>query len=832
PRWDRSPLEADYEQALNSYWQALQQHRTQSNEIEESIDLFYLGRVYHRQGRYRSAILYYRRALSRLNFIATSDDSVLSLKSRLLENLAFIYLEFDNNPQAETILQALIELHQTYETASETHGRALLHLALINSERGEFTRAIEGLDDAFWVFLQRRDRGRQALVSLNLGQVYVQLGQYKNAQNAFQAVLQVVDGDAYYLDYASSALGNLGALRFLQGQYSQALAFYRQAIALQEQDPDPRSVVRVSSLLSEMAYVHRQQNNPDLSLALFQEALQVANQLETRDEKIDIYNGIGLLHRDSNQIQGAWENHSRAVRIAIPAQNHLQTITTQLYTAELLEAEHPELSVAFYKQAINNIETIRSNIRSLPLETQKRYTDTVSASYRDLAALLLKQERVFEAQQVLDLLKIQELESYLQNVRDERPQETLAYLPAEQVLLEQYQALLLNQLTETDPVLSLKAFLADPVVVEALGTLQRAGQDNSLQPESLKKLQHTLQELPHNSAVLYPLVLEDRLELLLVTAAGIPQHRSVPVNKAQLKAAVSNLRHELEDPAGSVKPIASELYDWLIRPLKSELTDIENMIYIPDSVLHYVPLSVLYDNHTHQWLVEQYSSHNLTASSVGNLSDAPQPQLKVLAGAFTDAQTEPFNQQIGERTVPFYGLTYAKQEVDFLQRTLPETVVLEDTHFTRNNLQIHLQEQNILHLATHAAFFPGRPEASFILLGDGDVMTMDELRHWSLPGVDLVVLSACQTAIGHIEDGLEILGMGFQLQRTEAAATLASFWKVDDRSAAWLMQVFYTNLNQGMTKTEALRQAQVTLIEQGRSEPSHWAPFVIIGNGL
>ncbi|MEO0541096.1 MAG: CHAT domain-containing protein [Cyanobacteria bacterium P01_A01_bin.105] len=824
-----------YQGAVDTAWQAIQLHRQLADALAESQYLYHLGMAHQQQGHYPQAELYYQRALALLPISTPGSPDARELKADILNNLGFIYQALDQNQRAEPLLVELIEFQQNRDTPSTRYGQALTHLALVRQEQGKMTEALALLEQAFWGFLQERDIGMQAAVLLNIGTVHAQLGQYEAADRAFEQAYRFVKGNRYYYDFVSIALGNRGMVQALRGNHDQALSLYDQAIDIWEQDQQQvaRSVSRLSRWLNEVAYVQLARNELPQALSTFEEALAIAHELGTADEKIDIYSGIGLVQAKQSEVNPAWESHSRALRVAIAAQNHVQTITAVRYTAELLQVEHPELAIAFYKQAINQIETIRIHLRTLPLETQKRYTDTVSSSYRHLAALLLQQNRVFEAQQVLDLLKIQELESYLQNVRADRPGEKLPYLPAEQTLLDRHQHLLLEDFTELNPVISLNRFLTDPVVADALHSLQRAGQDNSLQPDSLKTLQQSLQSLPDHTVVLYPLVLEDRLELLLVTAKGMPLHHTAPINKAQLKAKISELRQQLELPSGTVKPIAGDLYDWLIRPFQIELTNlgIDNIIYIPDSVLHYVPLSVLYDHQTNQWLLEQYSSHNLTASSVGDIAGSPDADLQVLAGAFTDAQPQPYHQPIGDQTVPFYGLTYAKQEVDFLQRMLPETVILQDTDFTHRNLQTQLQEQNILHLATHAAFVPGRPEDSFILLGDGDVITMDELRHWSLPNVDLVVLSACQTAIGHIEDGLEILGMGFQLQRTEAAATLASLWRVDDRYAAWLMQAFYTHLDQGLPKAEALRQAQLTLIQQGRPEPSHWAAFVIIGNG-
>ncbi len=173
----------------------------------------------------------------------------------------------------------------------------------------------------------------------------------------------------------------------------------------------------------------------------------------------------------------------------------------------------------------------------------------------------------------------------------------------------------------------------------------------------------------------------------------------------------------------------------------------------------------------------------------------------------------------------------------------------------------NLASYNIVHLATHAAFVTGTPDESFILFGDGETINLRAIgRDWKLDNAELVVLSACETAVGSTElgSGVEILGLGYQIEQAGAQATLASLWKVSAGGTQQLMTAFYGALQQGMTKTEALRQAQLALINNdfsavgGRradldmvsaaihhpptpttlAHPYYWAPFILIGNGL
>ncbi|MGD1855871.1 MAG: CHAT domain-containing protein [Leptolyngbyaceae cyanobacterium] len=817
----------DYRAAQRLYNQALIQSQGRGYTLGIAVARHYIARISFREKRYQAALSHYHETLDALSGLTSARANRLRADTNF--QLAKIYASIlDQNLEALPFLEEALAYYQEFEPSSVALGDALNGLGYIHHQLGALGDALLAYKAALEIYQTLTDLNDQAAVLNNIGGLQVYLGQYVEAQLALEQALEILDNLPNYEDYRISVLNNLGWLYERQYRYNRALALYQTAQAARL---GVDRGVSFSRLASNIAYVHTQKNELEQALSHYREALILTDDSPQVAERVEIFNGIGAVYFKQERYGDVWDSYHRSLRLATQIAQPLSQSRTLVELGRLFETiQQPLVAIAFYKQAINQIEQVRARLRSLPLETQQRYTATVADSYRELAALLLDQERVFEAQQVLDLLKIQELEDYLHDVRQEQVQtiSTIPYLTPERDLLNQHRLLLLEDLSDTDPVLRLEDFLEHPKVAAALKILK---QRDGLQPESLRRLQHTLQTLPHTSAILYPLVLEDRLELLLVPPAGPPIHQTTDVAKTALTEQVNTLRTGLEAPSGDVKDIAGSLYDSIIRPFQQELHGVENIIYIPDSVLHYIPLSVLYDSRQRAWLAEQYTSQNLTASDIGDLTQLPRQPLNVLAGAFADI-SQTFETMVDREAMRFNGLTYAGLEVSFLAENLPATQVLLDADFSRDNLETQLDNQNIVHLATHAAFVPGQPEDSFILLGDGDTITLRELRDWSLPNVDLVVLSACQTGISHIEDGLEILGMGFQVQRTEARAALASLWWVDDRSTSQLMQQFYTELAAGATKVDALQNAQLHLIANGRSEPYYWAPFVLIGNGL
>jgi CHAT domain-containing protein len=241
--------------------------------------------------------------------------------------------------------------------------------------------------------------------------------------------------------------------------------------------------------------------------------------------------------------------------------------------------------------------------------------------------------------------------------------------------------------------------------------------------------------------------------------------------------------------------------------------------------LRYIPLSALYDGK--KWLAEKYRTNSITAQSLTKFNLKPIAKPRILAGAFggkSDVQRAGFN-----------GLPATLIEVQQITERFANTTSLLESAFTKNITESKANSYSILHLATHGHLSTGKPEESFILFGNGDKATISDIRDWTLDNVDLVVLSACQSGLGaKLGSGVEILGLGYQMQAAGARVAIASLWKVDDNGTQALMTNFYSELQKGdVPIAEALRRAQVSLIQSKNfNHPYYWSAFFAIGNGL
>ncbi|NMF59543.1 CHAT domain-containing protein [Pseudanabaena yagii] len=790
-----------YQESIQSYQSALEIYRTLKDSNNEGSTLNNLGNVYYSLGQYQKALDFYQ--------------------------------------------QSLAILQQTGDRQGE--GTALNNLGEAYRMLGQFQKAIDLYQQSLVIKKQIGDRKGEGTSLGNLGNAYNSLGQHQKAIEFFQQSLAIKKqiGDR---DGEGSSLNNLGLAAYTLGQYQQASDFFQQSLAIARQTGDLDS--QGYSLIG-LGNVYNSIGQYQQASVFFQQALTIFHQTGDRNGEGNSLNNLGLVSSNQGQYEQAIAFYQKSLGIfrQIGDRNG-QGIALNNLGAIFNKLKQPELAILFYKQSVNVRESIRKDIRGLGKEEQKSYLDTIAGSYRNLADLLLRQDRILEAQQVLDLLKVQELSDYLQNVRGnsqtaqgidlQNPEQNLIALANELNILqrkdregklnetEQQRLTQLVQL-ERDQNKQFNAFLNSPEVQKLITELRRTEQQQNINLANYRKLQKDVLTQMPNAVMLYPMILGDRLELVLINAKTPPLHRTVKISRELLNQEISNFLSGLRDAsADDVKEPAQKFYGWLIKPFETELEQlkIDTIIYAPDGQLRYIPLSALYDGR--QWVAEKYRVNNITAESLTSFIPKPLAQPKIFAGAFGG--------QAGDRKrAGFEGLPATITEVQKIASRFPNTTTLTEDAFSKTATETRANSHTILHLATHGELSVGTPEDSFILFGNGDKATISEIKEWSLSNVDLVVLSACQTGIGKkLGNGVEILGLGYQMQSAGARVAIASLWKVDDAGTQALMEAFYGELKKGdVPVAEALRKAQVTLIHSAKyKHPNYWSAFFAIGNGL
>ena len=836
-----------YSQAIEIYKILLEKAQARSDWKNEIEIVNHLAQAYQISGQEQQAIEVFQKTLR-----SAKNRNERDLQTKFWIYFGKLYEDLEKPELAIEAYQKALTLLPTY---SHSPGYLTFGYIPINSHKSEKIEILE-----------------------KLGQVYRYLNQFEKALEIYQKLEGILKNENYGRIHIIENLLITSLVYHTSGQNHKSNQLIQEALDIARERQSSTLLSKISAHIEELGELDR-------AIEIYQEALAVNRDLSIVDGNLELFKSLAQLYKTRGETQQAIAYYEQALTVTrqLGSRNEEGLVLQKI--AQLLgDQNQPELSILFYKQAVNVWEAIRQDFQELPPELEQAYIDTVADSYRALADLLLQNDRILEAQQVLDLLKVQELDTYLKHVRgNEQTAQGVEYLPSEREILELYNQAItqgreLEQLRTVPPAemtpeqqqrleeLSrnerevrsvFNEFIDNPEVVAAIENLSRTAQRQNLDLESLNALQNNLQNLQQNAVLLYPLILENRLELVLVTPYSPPIRRTVPVERAELNRVITTFRQALESAGSDAVTPANQLYTWLIQPIENDLeaANAETLIYAPDAQLRYVPLAALHDGNG--WLTERFGINHITAASLTDFNLQPPSDLRVIAGAFSQGN---YSIQLGDRSLNFSGLPFARVEVENLERDIPETTTLFDTNFSPDAMVPQMDSHTIVHLATHAAFLTGEPENSFILFGNGDRVTLNEIRTWTFRNVDLFVLSACETGLGgQLGDGTEILGFGYLMQQAGAASTIASLWSVDDGGTQALMNAFYRALQENTTKAEALRQAQLALIsgdsravgdsrgdaielvfaqslpsqvEQRLTHPYYWAPFILIGNGL
>ncbi|MEO1397066.1 MAG: CHAT domain-containing protein [Cyanobacteria bacterium J06634_5] len=867
---------SQFEEATEAYEKALEIALNLGDRNNEANILNNLGLVFHGQSNYQRALDYYQNSLSIANEIDLPEIASLALL-----NIGNINLSQGNHAEAFNYYEQSREIAQDLE---DIHRESFVvsNIATAYLSQGNYAQALTSFEQNLETVRGVGDRTLEAQILLNIGTVYLTQGSYTDAVDYLNQGLEL-GREIESPVVETLALTNLGSTYLAQKNYVQGISYLEQSLEISQSAGDRANE---AITLSSIGTAYFLQENYSQALETLLLGLKIAQEVGNRSIETVTLNAIGTAYRSQGQYAEALSYYQQSLSNARELDDLASEAEVLSGLGELFEAQgQSTLSIAFFKQAVSTYEQIRSENQGLSQSLKDSYTAAIEERYRRLADLLLQQDRVLEAQQVLDLLKIQELDDYLRGVRG--TESALSILSPERSILERHNELVtstvnlgqeLAELQETDEskrseqqnqridsILDLQEeitqefldFSRSKEIQEFVAALVPAIRNAAIQLESFNLIQKDLPSL--NAALIYPLILDDRLEVVALLPDTPPLRRTVEgLSKADLNQTILDLRQALDSPRQNPLPAAQQLYSWLIEPIEAELAQagIDSLLYAPDGQLRYIPLAALHDGE--RWLIERFGINNITAQSLSNYDDAPTARPRVLAGAFADTTTSHAVEVDGELR-NFSGLPFAGVELDNLQNTQPDIKTFLDEDFSLRAVKRIMNEYEVLHFATHAAFVNSKPEDSFILFGNGDSPNVLDIGSWNLSNVDLVVLSACETGLDGFGNGAEILGMGYQFQLSGAGAVMASLWGVSDRGTQDLMTRFYDHLSENQPKAKALQQAQIDLINstdaeiesalrgglapanstttlpddlKGLRHPHYWAPFILIGNGL
>jgi len=771
-------------------------------------------------------------------------------RAAVYSNLALAYRQIGQSGEAIAHWQQAIQIyqHQDDQAARSQLAKLLTEQAQAYNELGQNRRAIKILHSAVERAKQIPDLQTQAATLGALGNAYWAVGNYEQALFSHQASLKIAR-QLNTPDYIASSLNNVGNLYISRSQRyryqanvarvegdepekvrlmqlaEQEMAAAQSAFneslretqavggityiktllnlnRLLEQMPLPdwatitrnreKLLARVESLPDsrDKAYIlinlaqrfrHPEQgrNALDASL-LLKKAVSIARNIGDQRAESFALGSLGQIYNSAAQTSEAMELTQQAQWVAVQANAPDSAYRWQWQTGRLLKAAgKTKEAIASYEQAIATLQSIRNNLLAINTNLQFDFRDSVEPVYRELMQLLLEPSGVTSQEQqktnlskvidTLELLKLAELQNYFGNECIEVAQ-------------------------------------ADAQSEVSLGDA--------------------------NAAIIYSVILDDHTEMILHLPDGKLTSYWVPIQQEQMQREIDQLRHLLEKRSTNEYLLpAQKIYNALIRPLEADLAaaKVKTLIFIQDAMLRQVPMAALHNRQ--QFLIEKYAIATTPSLALTTRTSDQKHYSSALIMGLTVERP------------PFIALTNVPTEVASVQKLLGGTKLL-DRDFTLANLQEQLRNKSypVVHIATHGKF--GVDAASTFLLTFDSRMTLEQIddvlreaklsqkrSQRSQQPVELLTLSACQTAAGDNRAALGIAGVAV---RAGVKSALASLWNINDEATVPLIEEFYTQLEQpNVTKAEALQTAQLKMINHLEySHPAIWSPFILIGNWL
>jgi CHAT domain-containing protein len=518
--------------------------------------------------------------------------------------------------------------------------------------------------------------------------------------------------------------------------------------------------------------------NTDLTLAAFQalhDAATAADQLGDQRASSFAWGYMGKLYEDEHRYAEALDVTQNAILMGRQAAAPEALYRWHWQAGRVLKAlGRPKEAIDAYRQAIVAVQSIRAEVSAAVSEDQPdaSFRETVGAVYFELADLLLRGSE-----------------------RDANPQHQ------EAVLRE----------------------ARDTVELFKVAELQDYFQDDCVQ--AARSHATGLELVSKTAAVIYPIMLQDRLEILVSLPSGMVR-KTVPVGADELTDEIRAFRNFLEKR--STREYLShgkKLYGWLIQPIEPLWTDagIDTLVFVPDGALRTIPLAALHDGT--QFLIKKYA----VATTPGVTLTDPRPLdrkgIKLLSVGITEAVQD------------FPPLPHVSLEVETIHKLFGGTVLMNE-NFLMSGVEQELKTQpySVLHIASHGQF-QSESKDTFLLAYDGK-MTMDKLEgyvgllRFRENPLALITLSACETAAGDDRAALGLAGVAI---KAGARSALASLWFLDDQASSQLVTEFYRQLHDDSVASTAmaLQRAQIKFLENPEySHPAYWAAFLLLNNWL
>lgn len=811
----------NFSEAAKLFQQAAQGYKAAGNPIQQALSLSNLSLTYQQLGQWNEAKQAIDESLSILKSLPETTSGRSLALVQAIDIQGSLLLARGQTNQALTVWEQATTLYQK-EGKPERALMTQTNQAKALQNMGLYRRAIELLDKA----LSLKSRGNPEPLKAALQKVpgsiesanaLKTLGESLRIVGDFPQAILVLDRslaiatDRKAPDTIALAQLSLGNTYRAQGfeddkrgdsNRQKALQFYQQAAS------SSSAPLRVQAKLNQISLLVDGEQTADaqkLIPSVQQEMGTLPPNRAAIDARINLAQTMMRMKGDVRPI-------AQSLAIAVQQSKALGDPRTQAYALGSLGRVYEQT------KQWNEAETLTK--QALQLAQQINAGDVAYRWQWQLGRILKAQGKTPDA-----IIAYQEAVTTIRSLRADLAASSPDVQFSFRVAIEPIHRQLVSLLLKSDQPERLKS--ARKVIED----LQLVELDNFFREACLNADPTLVDRVDKDAAVIYPILLDDQLSVIVSLPGATDNLRyfKTNVSRQAVEELATGLRSEL-DQGNTLKltlPMLQQVYDWLLRPAMAEIStsQAKTLVFVLDGALRNVPMAALHNGK--QFLIENYSvaiTPGLQLLSPQRLSNQ---RLGALVGGLAQARDE------------FPALPAVRNEVQKIEAELPSRVLF-DQKFTTSAFQSSISQASfpIVHLATHGKF-SSRAEDTFILTWDGRLkvadlsgvlQTVDLARERSL---ELLVLSACETAEGDPQSALGLAGVAV---RSGARSTVATLWRVNDEASASLMEQFYNELAQvrktGISKAEALRRAQLSILRNPKYEqqPFFWAAYVLIGN--
>ena len=810
---------ADYDNALDALQKALGQAEVLGDRKRQVIILNSLGVTYIRLARYGEA----------RTQLQTAQNLVQSIQ--FPEGLEATHINigelFQQTGRAQEALREYQTARELAAQIPDLEGEATVlgNVATVYEDLGQYEEAIRGNQAALEIWQRLGSIDGQAVAHNALGVIMTRLGQFEAAEQHYQtaADLRMQAGNAYGIAVSAS---NLADLYFQLGRYDKAL---QQATRARDQAHSIDTPALEAVALDNMGAAEAALGENEAALSSHQAALAIRQSIGDRPGEAASRANLAAMYSDQKRYPEALAQYEMALDIFREigqVENQAQALANvgRVYRRQGNLAQ----TVRSYRTAVDLSESVQGKIKVEELATSFAaghawmYSGLIDALAATGAA-----ETTFDyaerarARAFLDQLGNQQVD-FRRGAQPElinQEQEVRQRVIGLQSALDAEHARPLGQQTQTSlDELSADLEHARKEYQELLTRLKLASPEYasliSVSTLSLEEVQS--QVLDEDTTLIEYFILDDQTLAWVIDREGFELVR-LDIARDELANQVKFLR-KLIDRRDFDAQASAALYDALFAPLAPHI-DHANLIIVPHGVLHYLPFAALWNAGAGRYLIENYGlTYAPSASALKYILDKRNPdEGRVLA--------------LGD---PEGSLPKARNEATAIA-ALYGAAPLLGPQAMESRVRAAAGQLDELHLAAHGVYNPYNSLFTRIELAAGEGqdgnLEVHEVYGLDLTAANLVVLSACETALGEQSAGDELVGLTRAFLYAGAPAVVTTLWSIDDAASGALMEAFYGHLREGLTNAEALRAAQLEVLAQEQWQtPYYWAAFSLTGD--